>query len=232
MNLRSLFAVTVLAAALPALAAPNCNAPQIVSGNNCTLSVALGWAIAGLGTDSIVTIYVPPNASGPVDIEVTGLNSNLGSTYTGYFGFMSIRLGQLTSTISTLSDLIAGGPNSIGPVSPGQMIQFHITQVCWDPTCTTPAPLGAVPNMFSLPLTLSSPSTADINSNDVQLVGRFLNGSQVTFEIQEPALHTNSSFSIVPGIDLGATPTGRYVYNGNAVTMPYAVLSVSKLKQS
>jgi len=229
MNLRSLFAVTVLAAALPALAAPTCNAPQIVSGNNCVLSVALGWAIAGLGTDSIVTFYVPPSASGPVDIEVTGLSSNLGSTYTGYFGFMSNHLGLSTSTISTLSGLTAGAPNAIGPVSPGQMVQLQITQVCWDPTCTAPAPASAVPNMFSLQLTLSSPSTADLNPSEVQLVGRFLNGNQVTFEVQEPALHANSSFFIIPGIDLGAAPTGRYVYNGSAVTLPYAALSVSNL---
>jgi hypothetical protein len=229
MNRESLFAVTVLAAALPALAAPNCNAPQVVSGNNCTLSVALGWAIAGLGTDSIVTIYVPPSASGPVDIEVTGLSSNLGSTYTGYFGFMSNSLGLSNTKVLTLSDLTTGAPHAIGSVAPGQLIQFQVTQVCWDPTCTTPAPAGAVPNMFSLQLSLSSPSTADINSNDVQLVGRFLNGGQVTFEVQVPASHANSSFSIVPGIDLGAMPTGRYVYNGTAVTQPYAVLSVSNL---
>ena len=50
------------------------------------LTVALGWGIAGQGTDSVVTIYVPPSASGPVDVEVTGLYSNLGSAYTGIFG--------------------------------------------------------------------------------------------------------------------------------------------------
>ena len=89
MNLRSLLAIIVLTAALPALAAPTCNAPQVVSGNNCTLSAALGWGVAGLGTASIITIYVPPNASGPVDIEVTGMSSNMGSTYAGYFGLHS-----------------------------------------------------------------------------------------------------------------------------------------------
>ena len=227
MNLRSLFTITVLAAALPALAAPTCNAPQVVSGNNCTLSAALGWGIAGLGTASVIIIYVPPTVSGPVDIEVTGMSSNLGSTYAGYFGLMGNGLGQPGSAILTLSDLMAGGPYPIGSVSPGQLISFQITQVCWDPTCTTAAPGGAVPNMFSMQLSLSSPNTADINPNSVQLTGQFLNGSQVTFEEQEPALHTNSVFSIVPGINLAATPATRYVYNGTAVTLPYAVLSVS-----
>jgi len=227
MSPRSLFAIIVLAAALPAPAAPTCNARQVVSGNDCTLSVALGWGVAGLGTASIVNIYVPPNASGPVDIEVTGLSSNLGSTYTGYFGLMGNGLGQPGSAILTLSDLMAGGAYPIGSVSPGQLISFQITQVCWDPTCTTAAPPGAVPNMFSMQLSLSSPTAADINPNSVQLTGQFLNGSQVTFEEQEPALYTNSIFSIIPGINLGATPATRYVYNGTALTLPYDVLSVS-----
>src|SRR6478609_3551884 len=106
MNPRSLFTVTILAA-LPALAAPVCNPPQIVSGNNCVLSVALGWGIAGLNTDSILTIYVPPSASGPVDIEVTGLNSNLGNGYTGYLGFKGNVVGKTNSGILTLSDIVA-----------------------------------------------------------------------------------------------------------------------------
>jgi len=162
--------------------------------------VALGWGVAGLGTASIINIYVPPNASGPVDIEVTGLSSNLGSIYTGYFGLMGNGLGQPGSAILTLSDLMAGGPYPIGSVSPGQLISFQITQVCWDPTCTTAAPAGAVPNMFSMQLTLSSPNTTDINPNSVQLTGQFLNGSQVTFEEQEPALlMARPTFSILAG---------------------------------
>jgi hypothetical protein len=228
MNLRSLFTVTILAAALPALAAPTCNPPQIVTGNTCTLTAALGWGIAGLGTDSILTIYVPPSASGPVDIEVTGLNSNLGSSYTGYFGFKGNLVGQTQSGILTLSNIVAGGDNSIGLVPPRSLTMFQITQVCWDPTCTAAAPAGAVPNMFSMQLTLSSPNTTDINPNEVQLTARFLDGSgHVTSQEQEPALHTNSPVSIIPGVNLGATPATRYVYNGSAVTLPYDVLSIS-----
>src|SRR5258708_5188299 len=102
MRLRAFLAVSVFAAALPWLAAPTCNAPQVVVGNNCTLSAVLGWATAGQGTDSIVTIFVPPNVSGPVEIEVTGLNSSLGNAYTGYLGFKGNVLGRSDSAILTL----------------------------------------------------------------------------------------------------------------------------------
>ncbi len=228
MNLRSLFAMTIFAAALPALAAATCNAPQILVGNNCVLSVALGWGIAGLGTDSVLTIYVPPSASGPVDIEITGLSSSLGSAYTGYLGFKGNRLGQTDSTILTLSDVLAGADEAIGAISPRQMLQVQITQVCWDPTCTAAAPAGAVPNMFSLQFTLSSPNAADVNPNELQLTARFLDANgHVTSQEQEMALHTNSPVSIVPGISIGATPATRYVLNGSAVTLPYDVLSIS-----
>ncbi len=227
MKLRALFAITVFAAALPALAATSCPAPQVLVGSNCTLLTALGWVTAGLGTDSVFSIYVPPNASGPVEIEVTALSSSLGSTYNGYFGFVGNQLGQPGSMQLTLSDIVAGGPQSIGFVNPGTGFQFVITKLCWDPTCTSAAPAGAVPNMLSLQILLSSPNSADINLNDVQLAVRFLNGSQVTFEEQETVLHTNSLFSIIPGVNLGATPAGRYVYTGTAVNLPFDVISVS-----
>ena len=228
MNLRLLFTALIFAAALPALAAPTCNPPQTVVGNNCVLTVALGWGIAGLGTDSIITIYVAPNASGPVDFEITGLNSSLGSAYTGYLGFKGNEIGQSDSVILTLADIVAGTNEAIGPIPPRGLLQFQITQVCWDPTCTAAAPAGAVPNMFSMTLTLSSPNTADINSNDVQLTARFLDANgHVTSQEQEPALRTNSPVSIIPGISLGATPQTRYVLNGSAYVYPHDVLSIS-----
>ena len=232
MNLRSLFTLTIFAAALPALAV-TCNNGQVVVGNNCVFTVALGWGIAGLGTDSVVTIYVPPSASGPVDVEVTGLYSNLGSAYTGYLGFKGNDLGQPVGGIVTLSDIVAGAGDAIGTVLPRQLIQFQITQVCWDPTCTAAAPAGAVPNMFSLVLTLSSPNTADLNPNIVQLTARFLDANgHVTSQEQEPALHTNSQVSIIPGISIGATPATRYVLNGSAYVYPHDVLSISNFAQS
>lgn len=228
MNLRSLFTATILAAALPALAAPTCNPPQTVVGNNCVLTVALGWGIAGLGTDSIITIYVPPTATGPVDIEVTGLNSNLGSAYTGYLGIRVKDVGDASGPIVTLADIGPGAPDAIGLVPPRTLGQFQITDVCWDPTCTAAAPAGAVPNMFSVVLTLSSPNTGDLNPNEVQLTARFLDGSgHVTSQEQEPSLHTNSPVSIIPGVNIGATPDKRYVLNGSAYVYPHDVLSIS-----
>lgn len=226
---RALLAVTVLAAALPALAATSCPAPQVLAGSNCTLTTALGWITAGQGTQSVFTIYVPPAASGPVEIEVTALSSSLGSTYTGYLGFVGSQPGQPGSTQLTLTDLVKGGPNSIGFVNPGQGFQFLITQVCWDLTCTATAPAGAVPNMLSLQFLFSSPNPSDINPSNIQMAVQFLNGSQVTFEEQETALHKNPPFSVIPNINLGATPATRYVYNGTAVTLPFDVLSVSNL---
>lgn len=227
MKPRALLALVTFAAALPALAATSCPQPQVLVGSNCTLSTALGWMTAGLGTQSVVTIYVPPGASGPVDIEVTGLNSSLGTAYTGYLGFMFNEVGKPGSAIVTLPDIVAGAPNSIGLVGPGTGGQFAITQVCWDPTCTNAAPAGAVPNMLSLQLLFSSPNPGDINPGNVQLAVQFLNGSQVTFEEQEAAIHANAPFRVIPNINLGATPATRYVYNGTAVTLPFDVLSVS-----
>ena len=68
-------------------------------------------------------------------------------------------------------------------VNPGQALQFLVTQVCWDPTCTAAAPGGAVPNMFSMQLLLLSPSVPDLNiTPNPQLTIQFLNGTQVTVE--------------------------------------------------
>jgi hypothetical protein len=226
--MKRILVITALAAGLPALAAPNCNAPQVVQGNNCTLTASLGWVIAGLGTDSVYTEYVPPNASGPVTFQITGVNSSLGSTYTGYFG---LKFGSLDGTQNygpfTLSEIVALGPDIR---SPGEINQTLITQVCWDPTCTSAAPAGAMPNMFSLQLLISTPITTDINLNDVQLTVRFLTADgRVNLETQETALRTNSAYSIIPGINLGATPEARYVFTGSAVNLPYDGISISNL---
>jgi hypothetical protein len=229
-ELRVFLAAAALAA-LPAFAATSCPAPQVLAGSNCTFSMSLGWATAGQGSDSILTIFVPPNASGPVTFHVTALNSNLGSRYTGYFGIRAGFIGQ-PGQVLTLSDMVAGGPADIGQLPPGQVLQASITEVCWDPTCTAPAPPGAVPNMFSVQFIESSPNSADINPNDIQGTVRLLNGSQVNFETTEPAMHTDSPFSIVPGISLGATPDTRYVFNSSAVTMPFDAISISNLDNS
>jgi hypothetical protein len=227
MKRRFLFALGVLTAALPALAAPTCNAGQTVVGNNCVFTLALGWITAGNGTDAVFGVYAPPNITGPLDIEITGMSSSLGDAYKGYLGFVGNSIDDPQSQQLTLADLVAGTPEAIGVVSPGSGFQFQITKVCWDPTCTSPAPAGAVPNMLSMQLTIASPAATDLNTNYVQLTVRFLNGTQVSFEEQEFGLHTNSIVDIIPGISMGATPASRYVYNNGTLTQPFEVVSIS-----
>jgi len=177
MKLRALLAISVFAAALPALAAPSCPAPYFVSGNNCAFVTNFAWAAAGLGAASIVTLYVPPRASGPVTFQTMAFNSSLGSAYTGYLGIKVGAPGQPGSTVVTLSN---ANPTT---VNPGQAVQFLITQVCFDPTCTAPAPAGLVGNMFSLGMNMLSPNPSDLDvTPNPQLTIQFLNGNQVTFE--------------------------------------------------
>ena len=229
MKLRSLLAIPVLAA-LPALAAPNCQAPQVLQGNNCTLVTAAGWVIAGQGTATVFNIYVPPNATGPVRFDFTALNSSLGSGYTGYLGLRAGVPGQSDTEIVTLQDVVAGGSSSIGNVNPGEQELFVITEVCWDPTCTAAAPQGAVPNMFSAQILMSSPNPMDISMTPTpRLTLQFLDGNRVNWEGAENMQRANSPVSIVPNINLGATPDTRYTYTGTAVNLPFAVLSVTNL---
>lgn len=229
MKLRALVTVSVFTAVLPAFAAPTCVGAQVLKGNDCTLSVALGWGAAGGGMQSVLTFFVPPTASGPVDLEVTNISSNLGSTYTGYFGFVGHPMGQSDPLQMTLADVVAGGHYSLGLFHPGKLIQFVVTNICWDPSCTGPAPASAVPNMFSMEFLISSPNPNDINTNDIGLTVQFLNGNQVTFETTETALRTNSLYSLVPGISLGATPDVRYVMNGTGFAQPIEAISISNL---
>lgn len=121
MRLRALLAISIFAAALPALAL-NC-APYAVVGSNCAFFTNFAWAAAGLGADSIVTLYVPPEASGPVNFQITALSSSLGSAYTGYLGIMAGPLGQ-PGQIFTLAGILASEP---GDVFPGTALQFVVT---------------------------------------------------------------------------------------------------------
>jgi hypothetical protein len=225
MKLRALLAISVFAAALPALAAPNCPAPYFVSGNNCAFATNAAWGAAGLGADSIVTFYVPPSASGPVTFQVTAFNSSLGNNYTGYFGIMVGVPGQPGSTIVT----VANAQPTV--VSPGQAMQFLIAKVCFDPTCTAAAPAGAVANMFSVQLVMLSPISTDLDvTPNPQLTIQFLNGSQVTLEETANARPSGPPVSYLPGINLGATPAGRYVPNGTGgYTQPVDEFSVTNI---
>lgn len=230
MKLLAFLSLVASAAALPALAATGCPAPQVLVGSNCTLTSVAGWATAGAGTQTLVTLFVPPGASGSVRFEITALSSSLGSAYTGYFGIMAGAPGQ-PGQVFALADILNNQPGNVGP---GQQKQFVVTQVCFDPTCTAVPPAAFtgpnLSNMFSMQFVMSSPNPADIQATPNPLLTiQFLNGSQVTFEEQENAQRRDAPFAIIPGISLGATPAGRYVLNGTAYTEPFDVLSVSNI---
>lgn len=221
MKRRVLFALTILAAALPAFAAPTCPAPQVAQGSNCTLSVTFGWAAAGLGTQSIIQLYVPPTASGPVTWTLTAINSSLGSTYSGFMGITVQGFSPgpgIPVTVGTL-------PSDV--LNPGQYDFFRVAQVCWDSTCTAAAPSGAVPNMFSAQFLISAPNPADVAAAVITLTIQFLNGNQVTFEETETPQLAGPNVSYIAGVSIGGTPAARYVYNGAAVTAPFDAISIT-----
>jgi hypothetical protein len=226
MKTRTVITAALLTAALPALAVPVCPAPQVALDVNCTLTTTLGWAIAGQGTATIITAYLPPSASGPVIVNLKALYSNLGNSYTGYLGIATSVPGQPGVNVLTAD-------NSVPTLLlPGQMFQILATQVCWDPSCKAPAPAGAVPNMVSVQESLSSTTPSDINLASVQLTAQFVSGNQVTFQQMEASQQPGPNVSYIPGVNIGSTPAGRYVYNGSAVTQPYVVLSVTNASSS
>jgi hypothetical protein len=221
MKLRAPLVIAVFAAALPAHAAPTCPAPQVVQGNNCTLSVNLGWGAAGLGAQTIINLYLPPTASGQVTWTLTAINSSLGSTYKGFMGITV----QGFSPGPGIPITVSSAPPIV--LSPGDYEPVRVAQVCWDSTCTAAAPSGPVANMFSAQFLISSPSSADVAAAVTQLTIQFLNGSQVTFEETETAQLPGPNISYISGISIGATPAARYVYNGAAVTAPFDEISIT-----
>jgi hypothetical protein len=222
MKRRVLFALTILAAALPAMAAPTCPAPQVAQGSNCTLLVTLGWASAGQGTQSIIQTYVPPTASGPVTWTLTTIKSSLGNTYTGFMGITVQGFSPgpgIPITVSTF-------PQEV--LSPGQYDFFRVAQVCWDSTCTAPAPSGPVAIMFSAQFLISASNPADVAAAVTTLTIQFLNNNQVTFEETETAQLAGPNVSYIPGISIGGTPAARYVNNNvGGVTAPFDAISIT-----
>lgn len=221
MKTRALVFVAAMAVALPAMAEPVCPAPQVPLDVNCTLTLTLGWGIAGLGTSTIITAYLPPSASAPVFLDFKALRSNLGNNYTGYIGVRASTPGQPGVTVLTPEN----APHTV--LAPGKTFQMQITEVCWDPSCRATAPAGAVGNMVSIQEMISSTTPADINLASVQLTVQFISGSQVTFQQVESAQLPGPNVSYIPGINIGSTPAGRYILNGTAVTQPYVTLSVT-----
>jgi len=200
MKLGGVLAITVFAAALTAFAAPTCPAPQVAQGSNCTLSVTLGWAAAGLGTQSILQFYVSPTASGPVTWTLTAINSSLGSTYTG---FMGITVQGFSPGPGIPITVASATPNVLNP---GGYDVIRVAQVCWDSTCTAPAPSGPVANMFSAQLLISAPNPADVTAAVTTLTIQFLNGNQVTFEEAETPNSPGRMFPTFLASALAALP--------------------------
>jgi hypothetical protein len=206
---------------------PACLPGQFVQGNFCAITTTLGWNTAGQGTQSIFSIYVPPSVSGPVIFHVTAITSSLGTAYTGYLGAKVVNTGQPPHIVA-LDDIKAGAPGDINAVFPGQGFQTVISEVCWDPTCTSAAPPGAVPTMFSMQFIELTPFSADLaRTAPPQMTIQFLNGSQVTREETESARAGGAINSYIPGINIGATPAGRYVLAGTAYTQPFDAISVT-----
>lgn len=222
MKLRILFAILILAAAVPVFAAPNCGTYQVV-GSQCATNIVFAWGTAGLGTDSLITIYVPPAVSAPVTYQLTQLNSSIGTSYAGFFGVDIALLGNAPKVVTpaTASALTPG---------PGQGGILHITGVCFDPTCTQAGPAAAVANMFSAQFQVLASSASDLQLLPPALLTvRFLDSNgNVTWEEQETAVSsTPTGTEFVVDVAEGATPATRYVYSGSAVTYPFMALSVT-----
>lgn len=211
---------------MPVLAA-SC-APYATVGNQCATTVNLGWATAGLGNDSIVGVGVPNTISAPVTYALTQLNSSLGASYTGFFGVMA----SIDGAAPQLYTLANSSPTLL---LPGQGFIIQATQICFDPTCTSPPPAGAVSNMFSLQYEVLGASAADMAKLFTPLLTvRFLGTSNgvtyVTDEEQELGVvgtPTKMNFGVA-SVNEAATPLNRYVYNSSGqLTLPFDAFSVT-----
>ncbi len=232
MKLRMLFVLVIFALTLPAFAVPNCPAPYVVIGNNCAFNTTLGWVVGGLGTQTVLTFYVPPNVTGPITYHITGMSSSLGTAYSGYLGFKGKQPGDPGTVQLTLSDIVAGAANDIGSLPAGSDLQFIVAQVCWDPTCTASAPGNAVGNMLSFQVVIESPNSNDLNitPNPTSTIQFLNNDGTVNLEGIENAQRSNSVNTIFPNMNMGATAATRYVGTSSTfVTLPFDVLSVSNL---
>jgi hypothetical protein len=84
--------------------------------------------------------------------------------------------------------------------------------------------------MFGLQLVMASPVSGDLDVTPNPRANiQFLSGTRVTFETQVVAQASNSLYSIIPGISIGATPAGRYVRTGSAFNLPFDAVSISNV---
>jgi len=209
---------TMLAAAMPVLAA-NCGTYAVV-GSQCAVTVNLGWGTAGLGTDSILGWAVPSTVSAPVTYQFTQINSSLGTSYTGYFGVVA-------SVDTQTSQLYTAANTTPIVLSPGEGVIIQVTEVCFDPTCTSAAPSGAVANMFSTQIQILAASASDIQKLFTPtLIVRFLSSGIVTQEEQEQGVVgtiTKTKYGLA-SVNEAATAATRY---STTAPLPFDVFSVT-----
>lgn len=224
MRLPTFLALACVISTLPAFGA-NCG-NYTASGNSCVRSVVLGWGVAGGGAQSVIT-FLTGTASAPVSFAVSRLNSSLGTSYTGYFG-ISESLNGAPSTVVN-----ASGFGSLS-LAAGLGAQITVSQTCFDSTCTVATPAAFtgpfLPNMFSVLMTITAASGADLDATPLPLltVQFLVSNGLVTFQEQEQAVDASAVRMISAAtLDEGASAATRYVYTGNAVNLPYTAFSVS-----
>jgi hypothetical protein len=202
-------------------AAANCENYTPV-GLQCSRTVIFGWGAAGLGTQSVIALVSRPTASGPVQFQITQINSSLGTGYTGFFGIALSANGGTASTYSS-------GTVPAVTLQPGTESLFMVSQTCFNAGCTASAAAGAVPNMFSMQLTVTANTGADLDITPLPLLTiQFITGGKVTLQEQEQALDVTAiPSSGRTSLNEGAADADRYVSVGGAFTEPYTAFSVT-----
>lgn len=217
--------VLLVAASVPACAA-NCGSYTPVTAG-CARTVFLGWGAAGFGAQSVITLLTSPSASGPVSYAVTKLSSSKGTSYTGYFGMNASVNGATPAPVTAATFTAVSIPAGAGG-------QVTVLQTCFDATCAVAPPAAFtgpyLPNMFSVLMTITGASGSDLDLTPLPLLTIQFLGSNglVTFQEQEQAVDV-AAIKTTSGatLDEGASPTGRYVYTGAAVNLPFTSFSVT-----
>lgn len=211
-------------ACVPALA-QNCGIYKVV-GSQCARTVYFGWGIAGLDTNSVITVYAPPSVSGAITFQMSQLNSSQGTAYTGFFGIMT-NMNNTTNVLTTQAS-----PLSF-TAQPGQGAYYTVTNTCFDATCKTAAPASFhdpfLPNMFSMQLLILSSNPADLALVQLPLLtARFTDGNgQVTLVEQETAVENISNTAGLNSLNEGGSALVRYVLNGSDYTLAFVAFSVT-----
>ena len=225
MRLPVLLATACVMCALPAAGA-NCG-NYTVAGNSCARTVVLGWGVAGGGAQSVITLLSSASASAPVSFAISKLTSSLGTNYTGYFGVATTINGVSTGALTA---------STFTPVSltPGAGSQVLVSQTCFDANCVVAVPAAFtppfLPNMFSILMTMTAASGADLDATPLPLLTvQFLGANGlVTFQEQEQAVDAASvRTTSAATFSEGAAAAARYVYTGSAVNLPFTAFSVS-----